>query len=214
MRAKLIVAFGVSCLLALAVLPVGAAVITHTASHYGEPDWNQTFSIPQLNPSVGILNAVSLEITGSGTASLSYHNSSPSSASNKALIDLTWEVDRGTQVLLNDTQEWYQPWTTPSGGDYNGGPWTLTPSPVSLLLTNPDDLAYFTGTGSADFTASGSNCVALQMGGGNYSISIPTALGLSMSVSYNYSAVPEPSVLTLLGIGAISLVVYAWRRRG
>ena len=50
---------------------VQADTMSYTQSYYGDPNWNQTLSIPQLDPSEGTLNSVSLQITGSGTASLS-----------------------------------------------------------------------------------------------------------------------------------------------
>jgi len=42
---------------------------------------------------------------------------------------------------------------------------------------------------------------------------VPLKVGDSPTLEVDGVAVPEPSSLTLLGIGAISLLGYGWRRR-
>jgi hypothetical protein len=191
--------------------------VTYTQPYYGDPNWNKTLAIPQLDPSEGTLDSVSLLVTGSGTASLSYQNNSPSSTSNSAYVDLIWKVARADgPVLLTSDLEWQVAWTCAKGASYNAGPWNAAPTPTALVYTVPTDLAYFTGAGSADFNASGNNSVMERLGGGNYSISVPTSLGVVVSVTYDYTpaaAVPEPSSLAILGFGAVSLLAYAWRKR-
>ncbi len=207
---RLATALGVA-LVASAATP---NTVTYTQSYYGDPNWSQTFSIPQLSPGAGILDSVSVQVTGSGTASLSYQNNSPSQTSNQVWLDLTWEVDRADgPALLSDTEEWYLKWKSASGASYNAGPWNPVPPPTALVYTAPADLAYFTGAGSANFNASGTNMVTEGLSGGNWTISTPNSLGVALSVTYDYTPVPEPSALALLGVGAISLLAYAWRRR-
>jgi hypothetical protein len=212
-RTRIMIA-AMSALVLLAAGVVRAETLNYSQSYYGDPNWDQTLSIPQFNPSDGTLDSVSLQITGSGTASLAYQNNSSSSTTNKVFLDLTWEVERtDSTVLLNDTKEWYVNWSSASGASYNAGPWNTAPTPTDLTYTTPADLAYFTGSGSADFLASGSNSVMESLSGGNFTISTPNSLGVTVAVTYNYTPVPEPSILVLLGLSAIGLLAYARRRK-
>lgn len=63
----------------------------------------------------------------------------------------------------------------------------------------------YTGPGGVPF-----DNVALAMGGPNWR---PAWVTYFDDFSFNGSPVPEPSALALLGVGGISLAVFAWRRK-
>ena len=100
-------------------------------------------------------------------------------------------------------------------------------SSPAVTYTLPSDLAFFTGAGSVSLQATNYDADSLSpydpLGHGYEDASISGASGgpsgsintvnVSAQITYDYTPVPEPSTFVLLGIGAISLLAYAWRRR-
>jgi hypothetical protein len=68
----------------------------------------------------------------------------------------------------------------------------------------------FDASGNLFEADSGSGTIYEFTPGGTKSI---FAIGLSYPVGLAFYPIPEPSILILLGIGAISLAAYGWQRR-
>ena len=106
---------------------------------------------------------------------------------------------------------------------------TVNVNKTDLDITNAD-LAVFevadgthkvgdiTGSGTtqvdsgASLTAASISQGTLTIGSGA-TVTIQAIPGGPLALSDNLTSVPEPSTLVLIGVGAISLLAYAWRRR-
>jgi PEP-CTERM motif len=160
------------------------------AATLGDNDNNFLVSVPQFNPANGTLTSVSFALTGSGTYS-----------SNSVLP----ELDPSGLVQF-------------SGGStafgfsvlHNTGAVTIN---LSGSASGAATLAGVTGTGSVmagvDLFDNSFNPFADTFETDNG--------GLSGTLTYTFTptvtTVPEPSSLTLLGIGGVGLVGYGWRKR-
>ena len=107
---------------------------------------------------------------------------------------------------------------TPGSGSFltpDGQPTNFTNSFTgmkSVTITDPSQLALFTGPGTVGLPASSTAGRTITVDGGNGFGSILTFTGLTVDLSYNY-AVPEPSSMALLGLGAGGLLVAGRLRR-
>jgi hypothetical protein len=143
-----------------------------------------------------------------------------------AITGLTWESDSlttnafgGTEYLLIQQAGvlYFTPAVT-EGSTSNA--WlhfsrTVNPGDFTIVNPNSGDLK---GIGSPDFTSTGSAIdfgYLLQVTGGGFFTSVTGIDNYSLTVAATSAApaVPEPTSLTLLALGSLTLVGYGWRRR-
>jgi hypothetical protein len=82
----------------------------------------------------------------------------------------------------------------------------------SVTITDPSQLALFTGNGTLGLPAFATAGETVTVNGGNGSGMILTYAGVTVSLSYNY-VVPEPSSMALLGLGGGGLLLVGRLRR-
>lgn len=96
----------------------------------------------------------------------------------------------------------------------------VTQASNSLKLTQPSDLALFTGTGKVALPVSAKAFSSISTSSGNGSGSVSTYGTANVTVTYEYhlkvpapQTVPEPATLTLWGLGGFALALLHRRRR-
>jgi hypothetical protein len=215
------IAFLAAILLAAVATSTKAATISYTTSTpipSTLTDWSGSLAFQQFDPSLGVLNSVTLQLSGSLSTIVSVLNNSPSGSSGTAKTEVQMTVqDPGLNFTPNVPQ---LDLISPAFG------YSLSPggSATSTLLTKsgaynsapdytlPAVLTEFTGLGTITLSASTFTQTLLANTGGNTAATQLTDAALTGSVTYNYTAVPEPSTFALLGAGIIGLI-YGWRRR-
>lgn len=105
-----------------------------------------------------------------------------------------------------------------------GSPFLLTPdgqpgnttnsftATKTITITNPAQLALFTGSGTVDLPAAAKAWSSFTTSSGNGIGAIQTFAGMKVALSYSYT-VPEPSSVALLGLGGGGLLLLGRFRR-
>ncbi|MBN1256161.1 MAG: PEP-CTERM sorting domain-containing protein [Planctomycetes bacterium] len=216
----------------LVTLLCGSAALTDQIgdadSYNGTFNITQTLSVNQFDPSLGMLNSVSLSVTVGALGNLGFENTDGEMDTTISTY-YPWDPDTNTHgdldLSLNSQSLAALSWVVME--DYNvhfevfdgtydfAGPSGFSTTYLddsdgqNLFYTLPADLAAFLGTGSVDFDLAGTASSAMVMPGNGVSF-VSTSGNASVEVIYDYTPVPEPATLVLLGCGALMLL----RKRG
>jgi len=212
----------------IAPLLIGAALITGASAATVVQDVTHTvtsagtqYSFAKFDQRKGTLNSITFTIVSSDdSGSFSVTNNAASAAKVKSPVDnFTVYDDLTTGTDLVYSTGYIGLVTTPSTagtGDSlaSGATKTYTLTDKSLIGGIAQDLDLTsvlasyqsaTGAGSVSFTAS--NAANATVTGGNFSLNADTvANSTTLRMTYTYTAVPEPSVAVLGGLGALALL--------
>ena len=200
-------------------------------------DWTGTLAFAQFDSTLGTLNSVTFDISGSLTTTLTVRNNASSASSGTANTELEVSIeDAGDNLgFLNDTPEVSNNPTinqfspnyhyslasgvqTASGllsSNYNSGALTYTLSAILNEFSNP-------GGGTVDLSAGTFTQTVLANSGGNTSATQVTDASLTGTVTYNYTAnvgnqnlsnAPEPATMAMMGGALIGLGLFRRRFR-
>ena len=211
--------------LAAVVTAVGASpgradVISYSTSSPIPPtltDWSASLTFPTFDSSLGTLTSVRLDLSGSFGTTITVNNTGDTSSSGTANTEVQFTVQDVGLNLTAPELDLFSPsfgYSLGAGGSTSSG-----------LLTqgNIASNTYSSAPVLTEFTSVGPNFIGLPAStftqtllantGGNTSASQITEAGMSGIVYYTYNAVPEPSTLVLLAVGAAGLLAYVGQRR-
>jgi hypothetical protein len=195
-----------------------------TATDWPPPP--ESLAFQEFDPSLGTLNSVTLDLSGTLTTTLTVGNLSGSFGAGAALSSgsastqttLTVQDPLGNESLLNLTASFPFTNLSPTSGSntITSGALMQTGSNGSTYVS-PAVLAEFTGLSTISLSSSTSTLTGVLYTGGTaaaYASQAPMA-ALTGSVTYNYTpaVVPEPSTFALLTVGVWGIIGYRWRKK-
>jgi hypothetical protein len=203
----------VLCVFFLCVLPgislaaMSGPFTTTTPITLTATDWTDSLSFPQFNSGLGILNSVTIDLSGSMNTVLTVTNNSAEASTGTAKTELQMTVqDSGGNLIVPQIDLFSAPYSYSlgAGGSVTSG--ILTKNGTSSdTYTLAAVLAEFTGPGSIVLDASTLTETWLTNTGGNTFASQSTSAELTGTVTYNYT-VPEPMTISLMSIGGLALL--------
>jgi PEP-CTERM motif-containing protein len=211
---KIVLKKFVLCILLLCVLPgisfatTSGPFTTTTPITLTATDWTNSLSFPQFDSGLGILNSVTIDLSGSLSTVLTVTNNSPNgSSSGAAMTMLQMTVQDSGSNLNAPTIDMSSPlysYSLGAGGSVTSG--TLTMNGISSdTYTLAAVIAEFTGPGTILLDASTFTQTGLFNTGGNTFASQLTDASLTGTVTYDYT-VPEPATMSLMSIGGLALL--------
>ncbi len=189
---------------ALSIATISGPFTTTTPISAALTDWQKTLSFPKFNPSLGTLNSVQLDLSGSMSTVITATNHSPGLSSSEVYTHLQVTVQDSGLNLSSPAIDLIIPtfyYTLVGGQSLTSG--TLTKSDSSSnLYTAPAILSEFSGFGTIVLDANTYTETFLTYSGGNTNIGQLTHAQLTGTVTYDYTA-PEPATIGLLGMGGL-----------
>lgn len=174
-------------------------------------DWIGSLAFPKFNPTMGILESVQIDLSGTMQSTLTVTNNASSASNGRAnthFLLIGQDVGGNLNAPVDTMGPSFNYNLTPGGSLVSG---LLTRNfSSSDVYTAPVVLAEFTGVGNLSLDASTFTETALFNSGGNTDASQVTFASATGTVKYSYR-VPEPAALALLLLGG--MLVIARRRR-
>jgi hypothetical protein len=166
-------------------------------------NWSNTLAFQQFNPSLGTLNSVKLDLSGSLSTVITVTSSTYATGWAKTSVDVNVQ-DVGHNLNSPPISLMSPAFTfTDLNGTVVSG--TLTKSGSSSdTYTNAAVLSEFTGTGNILLPADTFTETLVSFTSGNADVSQVTNASLTGTVTYDYT-IPEPATIGLLSLGGLTL---------
>lgn len=222
---KQILKTAATCLIVFSVVSIthGASVSYSDSNSadvgLGHLSGTETVSLTKFDPSLGTLNSINIDLTGILRGNFAYENG----MSTPTFAEVQWfsiatlkRPDNSVLSTATASRTFSDSLTAFDGvGDFEGtsgrtyaffiGPITAAEELTSFSLFDAGDLSLFTGPGSIDlpvFLEGGYNKIQ-----GTQTVAGFIESGADVMVTYDYTpaAVPEPTTLLLLALGACFL---------
>jgi hypothetical protein len=151
-------------------------------------DWNSSGTVPQFDPGLGTLTSVEITRTDNtsihSTITVTNLDAAPQTIDETFGGVLTVTGPGGINLVASPTQAMS---TVAQPGVPQTNDVTLNPPPETQVLTDPAQLALFTGTGTVTFNASAVG-TSTAVGPGNFSKLILTDATAQIQVVYHYTS--------------------------
>lgn len=179
-------------------------------------NWSSSVTIPQFNPTLGILDSIEFSLAGHVEGDASYESLDAAPATVTLELAAEIELQRPDNSVLVAALPLVQTVENAAAHDGNidfDGPSGSTFDNLSGDQTEmatlgppvlPSDLAIFVGFGSISLPVEASGA-SQGSGAGNLLLQFHTSASADVAVTYNYT-VPEPGSLALLTLGALGLL--------
>ena len=198
------------------VSPAMGGSVSYTASYpqplgaFELPDWSRSVTLPKFNPSQGVLNSITIRLSGTMRGSAQAENTSPSSGANLVLtlgaalqlfrpgtLDLTNLLAGVSPTVTNTFSALVYDGVTDFGGSSGVTYAGLNANQVATMTYNLEaDKILFTGVGSIVLSLTASGQARAIVGGSTIVVFDSEARG-EVTVTYQYSSVPmPPSIIT------------------
>ncbi len=175
-----------------------------------------SFSLPQFNPTLGTLTGIEVDFSLNYQGEVDIENFSGAaqtvSASSSEPIDMDTPSNPSLQLVLAAYSITNTAIGAPSGkypflGPAQNGTFPFTPAPAAFPS--------YEGNGNSSYTLSYANGTfgGTAAPGGLVFFGGDANSSGSAKVTYTFTAVPEPSSLLLLAVGAIGLAAIGLRKR-
>jgi hypothetical protein len=202
--------------------PAGAAVIVHSTTIDPQAvGWSETVNLPQFDPNLGALQAVTLRIIGNISGDVGVENLEDKFSSVAGNLAGSLEVfDQGNQLLLTlnllqTGQQVVDPFD--NNLDYGGtsgytfGSLTASGNTSAYYIPPGHDLTPFVGVGTIQFYINAADTSFGSSSGGNFAFWSALMGGATLEISYTTGLIPEPTTMAHLVVAAG--ICYALRRR-
>jgi protocatechuate 3,4-dioxygenase beta subunit len=159
-------------------------------------NWNQSFTLPQFDPSLGTLTGVEILNQDPITSDIKVENTANSAGTITATISgtltLTGPGLTGPGLVTNlganesiflQAYDGTLDFKGPSGNDFGN---KVVNGSGTTLLTDPTSLALYTGTGTVSFSEE-ADASATAAGPGNLVVMVQTTAAAQISVIYHYT---------------------------
>lgn len=177
---------------------------------------SNTGTLDLFNPALGTLNSVTLILFGGGEMTITLTNTAAQAQRTSATgsVDLLWS----TSLAGLDLSGIAIGLTFPTGVQNLNPGQTASFGPLSdsdSAILNPA-VGLFAGPGTFTITCESLSGIGLVGGGGNIDSTQATVAGCGATITYDYTVrttqVPEPAMLALLGVAAVSASRLARRK--
>jgi len=198
-----------------------ADTISFTSSVSGATDWSQPLGLTQFNPAWGTLLSVTIDLSASFSSSFTITNTGGSTFINPSSARRTLDIYLGSSAVdlaidvqnPNGTGNSWLTWVSSplslnnlSSGAHVSANRSGSDSPAGGIYTDNTTMGYFTGTGTTVLDLSTTSGFLMQLtGGSSYDSSQTTSATATGIVTYDFTPIPEPSPITLLGMGLLML---------
>lgn len=208
----------------LMVNRANAALETETVTESLSPsytDFTDSVAVPQFDPSLGMLQSVTITAKATGQFTQFYQNRSTRSKGSVTIrqdLEIILDLPSGGSLDLSQTEKHtYSRIPVYDGSPYFTGPssgsrtYAVTAEKTKVLKSG---LAQFTGSGFAIFLVAATSSGSSRDSNGNFLVGWSTLAGLNLCVTYCYAAVPEPTTWTwLAGVSAVASLFISLNQR-